>query len=391
MKLLIYSRSFAPDIGGVETIVRALAQGLEELRNPQGDHQFDVTVVTESRAQFEQPDVLFEVVRRPGIAGLYRLIRASDVVHLAGPALLPLFLAKIFRRRVVIEHHGYQSICPNGLLLHLPDRSVCPGHFMAGNYRECVRCQSHELSTLGAIRSLLLMFPRRFLSRSADHNIAITNHVRQRVALPHSSVVYYGISQSDADKCPASVQPPSKISFGYLGRFVPEKGIPVLLEATRQLAGKGFSFDVQLIGDGPERPRIEETITRMNLQNFVRLRGFLTGPALADALHRIHAVIVPSTWEEAAGLAAMEPMMRGKAIIASDIGGLGEVVADSGLKFPPGDAEALAGCMAQVLREPARIPRWGELARSRAQELFALQRMIAEHAEIYRESLKPRR
>jgi hypothetical protein len=42
------------------------------------------------------------------------LIRRANVVHLAGPALLPLLLARLFRKPVVVEHHGYQAICPNG-------------------------------------------------------------------------------------------------------------------------------------------------------------------------------------------------------------------------------------------------------------------------------------
>lgn len=53
----------------------------------------------------------FSVVRTPGFTELIRLIRASEVVHLAGPALLPLFLSWLLRKKIVIQHHNYQAVC----------------------------------------------------------------------------------------------------------------------------------------------------------------------------------------------------------------------------------------------------------------------------------------
>jgi glycosyltransferase involved in cell wall biosynthesis len=95
-------------------------------------------------------------------------------------------------------------------------------------------------------------------------------------------------------------------------------------------------------------------------------------------------MVMPSIWEETAGLAAMEQMMRGRLVIASDIGGLGEVVGESGLKFAPGDADALAARMRSVILDRSIMERYGQLARTRASVLFEQQRMIEEHARIYR-------
>src|SRR5207253_571717 len=131
---------------------------------------------------------------------------------------------------------------------------------------------------------------------------------------------------------------PDKISFAFVGRLVREKGIDVLLEAAHILREKGRSFEVFLIGDGPERPKLQRIITRDRLESVVQVTGFLTGPALTQALQKVHVVVMPSVWEETAGLAAIEQMMRGKLVIVSDIGGLGEIVSDGGLKFRPGDA-----------------------------------------------------
>jgi glycosyltransferase involved in cell wall biosynthesis len=96
---------------------------------------------------------------------------------------------------------------------------------------------------------------------------------------------------------------------------------------------------------------------------------------------------MPSVWEETAGLAAIEQMMRGRLVIASNIGGLGEVVGSAGLRFAPGDATALAECMRRVLHQPQLIDAIGREARVRALTLFARHRMIDEHRRVYREAL----
>ena len=105
---------------------------------------------------------------------------------------------------------------------------------------------------------------------------------------------------------------------------------------------------------------------------------------MTDELRDVQAVVMPSVWEETAGLAAIEQMMRGRLVIASDVGGLGEIVGDAGLKFPPGDAGALADCMRKVLRDPSLIESFGRKARERALRLFTRSRMTEEHARLYR-------
>jgi glycosyltransferase involved in cell wall biosynthesis len=238
--------------------------------------------------------------------------------------------------------------------------------------------------------NLLWMFPRYDLARAAAQNIAVTQHVLERHALPRSSVIYHGIEDSLKGCTARSVSLLSAghpISFAYVGRFVSDKGIPVLLAASKILANEGRSFTVQLIGDGPERPKVEEIIKREGLGHCVQITGYLTGTALAEALCRVDAVVLPSVCEETAGLSLMEQMMRGRAVIASDIGGLGEVVGDAGLKFAPGDAHALAACMRKMLEEPSLIDALGEKGRHRARLYFARERMLEEHAQVYRQVL----
>jgi glycosyltransferase involved in cell wall biosynthesis len=102
MNLLIYFHYFAPSVGGVESIVQSLAAGVAELRALDGDNEFNVTVVTEAAAgNYDDSRFPFRVVRRPGVMRLWQLVRASDVIHAAGLAFLPMFLAWLSRKRFV--------------------------------------------------------------------------------------------------------------------------------------------------------------------------------------------------------------------------------------------------------------------------------------------------
>lgn len=194
MKILIYSHVFSPSIGGVEKIVQSLAEGLEEVPSPEGNGGCKVTLVTQTAAGASDTSVFsFPVVRRPTLTKLWRLVRETDIVHIAGPSLVPLLLAFLARKPVVVEHHGYQAICPNGLLTYQPGRTICPGHFQQRRYWKCWRCQSCEVSPQRSLLSLLRMFPRSWLVQRAARNLAITRHVLERHRLPRAEVVYYGI------------------------------------------------------------------------------------------------------------------------------------------------------------------------------------------------------
>ena len=391
MKLLIYSHYFAPSLGGVENVVRKLATGLASPPFGGNPPEFEVVVVTQTgRGAFDDSTLPFPVVRKPGIFRLTRLIRNSDVVHLAGPALLPLFLTRLIHKPVVVEHHGYQAICPNGSLLLQPEAEVCPGHFQAGHFRTCFRCQRSEFPAVRSARTLFLTGLRGWLCKDAE-NLAISPHVTDRLSsVFHSQVVYYGIEDPRPQIVPKGVGPGfvSRICFAYVGRFVSEKGIPVLLDAARQVLSEGLTFDLLLIGDGPDREKLQNRILKNGLDSCTRITGFLQGAALNDVLENVHAVVMPSICEETAGLAAIEQMMRGRLVIASSIGGLANVVGDTGMLFTPRDAAALASCIKAVIREPELIVQFGGKARQRALELFTYPRMLEEHAQVYRRQLQ---
>src|SRR5713226_8197897 len=198
MKLLIYSHVFAPSVGGVETIVLSLARGLAEFRDSNGALQFETILVTQTPAgNYDDHGFPFHIIRQPGLLLLWRLIRMSDVVHVAGPALAPLILSLLAWKPVVIEHHGFQTICPNGQLLIEPEGTLCPGHFMAGRHAKCLRCNSAR-GWLASSRLWLLTFVRRFLCSHASANIMPTQWLGGLLRLPRFAVIPHGLDFAEA-------------------------------------------------------------------------------------------------------------------------------------------------------------------------------------------------
>jgi glycogen synthase len=386
MKVLIYTHPFAPIVGGAEKFVMLLAQGLSSASRSPAGSAVDVTVATPTPANgFDDYELPFRVVRRPNLVKLASLLREADVIQLAGPCFLPLLLGWLLRKPVAIEHHGYPPVCPNGMLFFEPTKTVCPGHFMAHRYGECLRCNAGTAGWLGSLRMLLLTFPRRWLCRRIAANAPISEHVRKRLELPRSQVIYYGIpdAPSDAQLAVKDSSNGSPLCFGYVGRLVSLKGLPLVLEAAKQLRTLGYDFRLKFIGDGPEQAELKRLVGSLGLTERVAFTGFVTGDAFERAMDDVAAVLMPSIWEETAGLAAIEQMMRGRLVIASDIGGLGEVVGDFGLRFPAGSTEALAECMRSVLDRPETIVQHGAAARRRALDLFSQQRMVNDHLELY--------
>jgi len=394
MKILIYGEYFLPSIGGVQTAMELLARGLAQFRDADpsgGSGPFDVTVATNTpRDQMDDSKLSYRVVRRPRFRQLARLVRDADVVHLAGPCFLPMAMAWMTGKPFVVVHHVYQAACPNGLLFKQPSRTVCPGHFMNGEYAECFRCCSQTMGAAGGMRSLLLQFPRRWLCKRASSNVTITDHVASRLRLPQSRTIYHGI---DEVKPVGEQHGPNRLGpmeFGYVGRLVSEKGLPLLLQAAKHLADGGKPFRLTFIGDGPEGTRLKTLVETLGLAKLVEFTGYLTGPAMERAVDRIAVLIMPSIWEESAGLAAIEQMMRGRMVIAANIGGLGEIVGDAALKFTMGDSQSLADSMQRVIEDPSLIAPFGAAARERAIKLFRRDQMIESQVSVCREIVNAR-
>jgi glycosyltransferase involved in cell wall biosynthesis len=160
----------------------------------------------------------------------------------------------------------------------------------------------------------------------------------------------------------------------------------VLLQAADLLRRNNLNCNIKIIGEGPDREGLEKLASDLQLKSCVEFLGYASHEQLAKALIKTTAIVVPSLAGEVFGLVVLESMLRKECLIVSDIPSLREVIGDTGLVFPAGNAEALASCMRQLVETPSLGDLLGSAARERALELFSLERMLSAHISVYREN-----
>ncbi|MBS2548967.1 glycosyltransferase family 4 protein [Catenulispora sp. NL8] len=176
----------------------------------------------------------------------------------------------------------------------------------------------------------------------------------------------------------------------YVGRLSPLKGADVLLEAFGILARTQPKARLVVVGDGPERARLQTRAAQLVAAGTVEFRGWLTPPEVAECLRGSALLAVPSTTPEIFGLTALEALGLGRPLVASRIGALPELVGpDNGVLVAPGDATALAEALAGLVGDAERLARLGAGSARRA-EAFGLDRCLDDYESWYREAVAAR-
>lgn len=172
-----------------------------------------------------------------------------------------------------------------------------------------------------------------------------------------------------------------------VGRLQAPKDAVTLVRALAALRGR--PFEAVLVGDGPDRPAVEEEVRRLELESAVELLGERDEvPQLLGSAD----VFVLSSHSEGLPISILEAMAAGLPVVASNVGGVPEVVVDgdTGLLVPPGDPQSLAAAIERLLEDPVLCRRLGEAGRIRVAEHFSLAAVHQAHLELYRRVLARR-
>jgi len=169
-------------------------------------------------------------------------------------------------------------------------------------------------------------------------------------------------------------------------QLFPRKGIRFLLEAAAQLKPRFPDLKIVLAGDGFERPELVRLSQQLGIESDVTFLGWVPNADLPQYYRAAALSVIPSL-EEGFGIPAAEAMGCEVAVVASDAGGLPEVVEHgvTGLVVPRGDAGALAQAIGSLLGDPERRRQMGAAGRARALRLFDWDRTAAQFEELYRE------
>lgn len=177
------------------------------------------------------------------------------------------------------------------------------------------------------------------------------------------------------------------------GRFSPEKGFGVLVEAAQTICretapGGAADVGVVLFGEGPLRGELEQRVAELGLTGRVLLPGFRTD--LDSLIGGADVVVLPSFTEGLPNV-ALEASAAGVPVVATAVGGTPEAIADtvSGFLVAPGDPAAIATKVGELLRDPGLRARFGNAGRARMRELFTFQSQADAYLRLLG-ALKPR-
>ena len=170
-------------------------------------------------------------------------------------------------------------------------------------------------------------------------------------------------------------------TFGTVANFYPSKGHHVLLSALSELQKQGHDFQCVLVGNGELQAHIMTQAQQLALADKIHFLGWRHDiPQLLSALDLF---VLPSI-KEGFPFAILEAMATGLPIVATDVGGIAEVISDgqNGLLVPPKRADLLANGISYLMLDLKRRSELAQAAKERA-STFSVERMVAQTARIY--------
>jgi glycosyltransferase involved in cell wall biosynthesis len=162
----------------------------------------------------------------------------------------------------------------------------------------------------------------------------------------------------------------------------PAKDLVTLLRAARRVKDEFAGFTLEIVGEGPSRPELESLQRQLGLGGSVVLLGARED---VPSLLRNSDFFVLSSRTEGLCLSLLEAMACGLPVVATDVGGNREVIADSGggILVPSGSPELLADAVLSILRRPSVRLQMGRAARSRVERAFDLRTVVSRYEELY--------
>jgi glycosyltransferase involved in cell wall biosynthesis len=400
MRIMMLAQSFAPIVGGEERVVEDLTRELMARGH-------EVSVAT-----LQQPgDVTVGEVAGAAVHPLrsssYRLVRSQGDRNRRHAPPVPdpetvRDLSRVLRRerpQIVHAHnwivHSYLPLARgsrSALALSLHDYGlVCATRRLRRKDHVCsgpapVKCQLCAAEHYGVGKGLVAAFGTRSresrLRRSVDVFLPVSETVEELCRIREDEISrvipnFIGELPEAPLEDPRLDELPDEPFILYFGDATVDKGTWELAEAYRELRDPP---PLVLVG----RCYIDELKSRPG----VYAMGAWPHPLAIEALRRSLFSVAPSVWPEPFGLVALEAAAAGKAIVATDMGGLRDIVVDgeTGLVVPAEDRAALAGAMQRLIGDPELRDRLGAAARKQAGK-FSPAAVLPRVEQAYEEAL----
>lgn len=322
--------------------------------------------------------------------GFARLLTAlrPEIVHYhhllhVGAESLALVRRVLPQSRIVLTLHDFYPICArDGLMLktaddapcHAADPDACHGCFPQRSAERFALRRLHLGNMLGLVDRFVA--PSRFLR---------DRYVAWGLDADGIAVIPNGVPEAADSVDDGEIRPRNR--FGFFGTVAPHKGVLLAMEAAIR-AAKSHDLSLTVFGGSAHQaPDFRDEFARLlkRGQGRVSHHGAYDRVDLARLMRGVDWVVVPSLWWENAPLVILEAFRHRRPVIAADIGGMAELVADGvgGLLFRRGDSLQLQGVMERAATDRGL---WSRL-RASIPPVGTVSDMAAAHGDLYRELL----
>lgn len=402
MKILFLSARYPPDfIGGGELSTATIAEGLAARGH-------EVTVLTGARESHEEQQRGVAVRRS---RDLYRLWEKPLLEERTSAAMRPALLQLLPSSVDILHAHDFRS----ALLLSLLDRpsrvvtvrdfaAICgTTNNMWWDGRSCDGCfwpnvlfRCHRVVEASPARKPFRVWQYKYnlgfrgrAFQRIPHHVYISAALRDRISTrltipPSATVIPNPIGPewlADASTLPT---PPRAV---YAGTVESQKGIAILLKAWSLLVRELPESELEIIGTG-DIDGYERMARTLGITSRVRFVGKVPPNEVRQHFDAAQVIVQPSLWEEPFGRTVLEAYARGKPVVASDTGGLKDLVtAETGALVPPGDVSSLTRALKRFLTDASYASACGKAGRLRVEREFTADRIAAQYETFYQSIL----
>lgn len=356
MKLLIQHTHTPGEIAGVVTYIDAIVPGL----NAAGVETKILSTHTTS------------------IKAWIAAIQWADIVHMNSNHLGFALLCKLFGKKIVIKYHYlfYTSTHSHYEKMSLWKRLKLEFVQTLPKSNYPLKWKLHTLVKWAR-------FGTRFATALlCDRHAACSQFLAESLSFPWSvAALNYPIESASGEKTLEVFTQP--YTFTYVGRLNPDKGVDLLLRATKLLGEQ--SFQVKIIGNGQDLERLKTLVEELEIRDRVEFLGSRSSKEILEIVRSSLALVVPSRWQEPAGYVALEASSVRTCSIVSKVGGLPEMAGSSNLFFDREDFKMLAQQMQLCLENPTEALERGNQAHQYIAENFTSEKAVRELLELCQE------
>jgi glycosyltransferase involved in cell wall biosynthesis len=408
LRILICSTFFPPHyLGGAELIAYKQAQILRQMGHDVrvfsgrlGGHWFRPHRVTREHRAFRTTRVSLSAQDISGSSWDFnssdigrefcRMLDdfTPDIVHFHNIVGLSIgMIDASYRRQIptVMTLHDYWGICFKNTLLK-NNGNICRQGGLA-----CLDCRevlAGRLPLPSPVRNAHILFALRKVDRLiTPSRFVAEQYAANGIASEQLTVLQNGI---DLENFSPGQRGTAKLTLGFIGHLGRHKGLEVLLHALSLMDAS--QVRLLIVGTGEEAGRLQTFCHERGLDPYVTFCGHVDNHRIAAIYRQIDLLIVPSVWPENSPVTITEAMASGIPVIASDIGGIGEMVEDgvTGYLVPLRDSLAIAERIGRFLARPELLKTMGEQALAKIRS-YQMRGQVEQLVAVYREVLAQRR